>query len=187
MPSELETICLKCLEKSAAARYDTARSLAEDLTRYLDDVPIIAKRSGAVRRVIKFVKRRKTTAITVVAAVMLSVAGALALSFRHASRLATQREKIAVADAHQGQVDRWVSVGNDLILRDDWQGASDAFSNALELDSSSVEALANFARLKKEWYTDISHLPPPRSKFYRIFARSQNRTTIPPIMSPFER
>ena len=35
--------------------------------------------------------------------------------------------------------------------------------------------------------TEISHLPPPRSKFYRIFARSQNRMTIPPIMSPFER
>ncbi|TKD12640.1 protein kinase domain-containing protein [Polyangium fumosum] len=46
VPSELATIVMKCLERDPSRRYDSARALAEDLQRYLDGEPILAKRAS---------------------------------------------------------------------------------------------------------------------------------------------
>jgi WD40 repeat protein len=54
---DLETICLKCLEKDPARRYGSAEALAEDLERWLHGEPVRARRAPVARRVWKWCRR----------------------------------------------------------------------------------------------------------------------------------
>src|SRR5262249_9737686 len=74
IPRDLETICLKCLEKEQQKRYRTAEDLAEDLRRFLCDEPIQARRSGGVTKSLKWFQRNRLVASLFVAISMLRVA-----------------------------------------------------------------------------------------------------------------
>ncbi len=72
---DLETICLKCLEKDPARRYTSARALAEDLERWLNHEPILARPRTAVERITKWAQRRPAiAALTALAGVLVIVA-----------------------------------------------------------------------------------------------------------------
>jgi|GEM_PF-3950009 len=72
---DLETICLKCLEKDPDLRYESASALADDLRRYLDGEPILARRSGPMEHVIKWARRNKAYAGLLAAVATLVVVG----------------------------------------------------------------------------------------------------------------
>src|SRR5881397_3221434 len=63
---DLETICLKCLEKDQERRYSSAFALAEDLERWLKHEPIRARRTGLFTRGRKWLRRNPTTAVLIV-------------------------------------------------------------------------------------------------------------------------
>ncbi|MCE9565941.1 MAG: protein kinase [Planctomycetes bacterium] len=85
IPRDLETICLKCLEKDAKKRYATAAELQADLQSFLSGRPITARPVGSVERVFKWGKRHPTRALAVTfGAVLLVVAGVVAFEVERA-------------------------------------------------------------------------------------------------------
>jgi eukaryotic-like serine/threonine-protein kinase len=79
LPRDLETICLKCLEKSPRKRYASAVALADDLRRFLDGRPIVARPVRWWERVFKWAKRRPAAALLVL--VLFASVVALAAGF----------------------------------------------------------------------------------------------------------
>lgn len=144
VPAELETICLKCLEKAADHRYPDAEALADDLRRYLADLPIAARRPNVLRRVGKFVKRHRAPVIAVTAVVLLAASGFL---YTYES----SRRKTAEAESRVATVSESYATGRRMAEAKDWKGADEAFGTALELDPRDVPSLVNWA------WADLEH------------------------------
>ena len=78
LPRDLETICLKCLNKDPARRYESARALALDLSRYLRKEPVHARPAPSWERAIKWARRRPLSAAAAVLATLLLLGGSVA-------------------------------------------------------------------------------------------------------------
>jgi tRNA A-37 threonylcarbamoyl transferase component Bud32 len=64
IPRDLETVCLKCMEKDASRRYHTARELADDLRRFLDGEPVHVRPVGAVGRIWRWYRHHPDAAVS---------------------------------------------------------------------------------------------------------------------------
>lgn len=126
---DLETICLKCLEKEPAGRYSTVGELADDLHRFLNGEPIRARRPQPWERLAKWARRGPAaaglTALSVAVVVGLLAAGVGWEVVRRDRVKAAIRE--CVAHLESGQT----ALARD--RPDDWAAAATRLERAREL------------------------------------------------------
>jgi serine/threonine protein kinase len=109
VPRDLETICLKCLEKDPDRRYMTAKELADDLRRYVNRFAILAKRTGPLGKMRKWAARNPALSAALLLA-LLALGGVGFFAWRsheaeqrrladeqtHAQEFATERRRAAM-------------------------------------------------------------------------------------------
>lgn len=111
VPVELESICLKCLQKDPADRYASASDLVEDLAAFREGRSVSARPIPAAKRLARFCRRNPQVAMlsaALVCALLVGVAGVVtqwqraeknALAFQGQAQLAEERAKEASEEA----------------------------------------------------------------------------------------
>jgi hypothetical protein len=128
---DLETICLKCLEKDASKRYGSGEALAEDLQRFLNGEPIQARPIGQVERFWRWC-RRNTVIAGLAGSATLFLFGGIGISSYFAIQanwqkqeafqakdLATKKANEAMANADR--VERVLYYGRIALAHRQWQ------------------------------------------------------------------
>ena len=103
-PRDLETICLKCLEKNPARRYSSALALANELRCFLNGESITARPAGIVERWGKWIRKNPAvTALTLLVVVLFFYSEAAILN---EARRANHNEKAAINDSRRADQER---------------------------------------------------------------------------------
>jgi WD40 repeat protein len=153
LPRDLETICLKCLQKEPRQRYPTALALAEDLAAFLEDRPIRARPVGQVERGWRWCKRNPALATAAAAVVLALVIGSVisaafgiqanvsaeqARSEADKARLAQDAAEQAKTDKQRQVIRLLAANGNRLLRGGDPLAALPWFVEARRLDPEDL-------------------------------------------------
>lgn len=141
VPRDLETICLKCLEKDPRRRYVTATALAEDLERFCAGRPVFARPVPVLQRSWRWACRNRTlSAVISLLLLMATVSSGAAVLLARSERRA--REYLRQANLHQAAMARSsVHVGRRFLSLEALARAA-AISPGLDLRNEAAACLA---------------------------------------------
>ncbi len=111
VPADLDTLCLKCLERDIAKRYGTAQEVADELGRYARGEPIVARPVSQVEKVWRWCGRNAalaTAGVLILALLLVVAIGSPVVAYqinkaRKAEILETQRAQSEALRARQNQ------------------------------------------------------------------------------------
>ncbi|MCC7376839.1 MAG: protein kinase [Verrucomicrobiales bacterium] len=115
VPRDLETICLKCLEKDPLRRYESAAALARELGRFLEGHPISARPISPLGRGWRWARRRPAMATLVIALHVVATLGLAGILWQwHRAESEAGRAGRAAREIRNQLVRQWVATGNEL-------------------------------------------------------------------------
>jgi tetratricopeptide (TPR) repeat protein len=157
---DLETICLKCLEKEPARRYPSAEALADELQRFLDGEAIEARPVGRVEWLGRWCRRRPALAGLTAALALVIVAAFVVVTWqwRHSERLRDQ----AVANLAEASLQKENAEQQRRESERNWHLAEANYRQ-------SRKAVDDFTRLLSEnpWF-DSAGLHPFRKRLLEV-------------------
>ena len=154
VPLDLETICLKCLQKESNERYLTAQQLEDDLSRYLRGEPILARPISVPARVWRWCRRQPVVA-SLSAATVLSLVGVAVVS-----TLGYLREADLRQSADQSAIRA--------------KTGEEAATTAVAANERTIALLKNEQRLTNQLNTTVSDLEQKRAGLDREIARVEH-------------
>ncbi len=98
LPRELEAVALKALEKDPERRYATAEEFADELSRYAAGDPVQARPASALSKALRSVRRHRLALLAAVPALLLVIAGSLAVSGARSRERRSVEERRALRD-----------------------------------------------------------------------------------------
>jgi serine/threonine protein kinase len=184
VPRDLDTITLKCLEKDPNRRYGTAEALADDLGRYLDGKPIIARPINNLERAWRWCRRNKTVAVLLSTLVVALVTGAVVSTYfavmaharlqdyrgladnRLARQYQTELNELLVPDSNQVPLlENWLTHAQELAAR--YRSHSERLATlratADRVDDASLKRLQGIQTDMNDLERALDGVPPDRS------------------------
>ncbi|HUG71294.1 MAG TPA: serine/threonine-protein kinase [Pirellulaceae bacterium] len=137
-PRDLDTICMKCLEKDPTKRYPSAEALAEDLRRFRAGEPIAARQVSVFERAWRWCKRNPRVAIPSSAAAALAIA--LAVGGPLAAMIVYQQKELAETSERIAVQARQVAQTNEQLAQASKQEAFEARDDAQRNEHLAREA-----------------------------------------------
>ncbi|MFH1226517.1 MAG: tetratricopeptide repeat protein [Planctomycetota bacterium] len=118
IPKDLETICMKCLNKDKARRYQTAEELAQDLKRYLEGEAIAARPVSVITKFRLKVTKNKTASLSIAGAIVILavVAISLLVSSSNKRQLIARYRQEANQAFDKNQFDQARAICNKLLV-----------------------------------------------------------------------
>jgi serine/threonine-protein kinase len=203
VPRDLETICLKCLQKSPARRYASAQDLADDLHRFLDGKPVLARPVGQFVRVAKWARRQPTLATllavllvalatgVVAGAILWQQAGLREVEARHRRARARELLDAAMEQAYDAaRAERWEDANRTLDAvaghvadagSDEWAQRMDRTKKDVLFDQTIDEIRQQAEQIALEkYFVPKTFYPLLTAEYRKAFAQSPYDIDGPP-------
>lgn len=137
-PSDLDFICLKCLEKDPACRYPSAEAFADDLDRWLRQEPTLARPATAAERLGKWTRRNPVFAGLLAAVLIVALLGFTGIVWQWREAVAARRSAEQATRAREDQL--WQTLGQ--------QAHFSRLSGQLGQRTNALAALATAAAIR---------------------------------------